>query len=402
MFEVELGHYLTYHHVTQDYFRRHKNKFDGLVIPLSVSIAFRQGTGGFVLTLGKQYSLDPRTPIFQADFERRFIRPTHAKMAAVHGPTVARIFPNRPLGPSDLSSPIKKDMATRILRFQKEFRRQSAEKVAKYAALLGEEPQADYGGPTFLIPPYFKSSSRSDPWYSTSLELARAGAEEKEDFRFAPVVHITQDFPERQFRSVADDYGDGTFDGLIVYMNDLQEYIAPAQVLRSYATLVRTLSELGKPLFGLFGGYFTLMVRKIGLGSFSNAVGYGEYRDSGYHAGGLPVRRYYIPKLHRYFTDVDAQSIMEIVNESWFRCGCTLCGRRRRITDLSPQELLDHFLNVRLLELEHARTNELGAILDELAQTFSRLQRYTALRMRPSHPYQHLQEWTDALRTFTA
>ena len=85
MFDIELGHYLTYHHVTQNFFRRHGDKFDGLIIPLSVATVFRHGTGGFVLTLKKQYAVDPRTPIFQADFERHNIRRSHEEMAVIHG-----------------------------------------------------------------------------------------------------------------------------------------------------------------------------------------------------------------------------------------------------------------------------------------------------------------------------
>ena len=148
---------------------------------------------------------------------------------------------------------------------------------------------------------------------TASLSLAKAAVGEKARYRLAPVLHITVDFPENEFRRMADDYADAGFDGLIVYVNDLQEYSAPSATLKKYANLVVLLQGLGKPLFGLFGGYFTLLLRKIGLGCFSNAVGYGEYRDSGYHQGGQAVRRYYIPKLHRYFTETDAETLLNIV-----------------------------------------------------------------------------------------
>ncbi len=396
MFDIELGHYLTYHHVTQNFFRRQRDKFDGLIVPLSVATVFKQGTGGFVLTLKKQYAIDPRTPIFQADFERHQIRPSHLEMAAVHGSSVERVFASRPLQPTDLTTPIITDMAKSVVTFQKEFSAQSAEKVEKYAKILGEDVEKDYSGPQFLLPPYFRSSSRSDPWYPISLSLASAAASEKEGYKLAAVIHLTSDFPESDFELLASDYADDNFDGLIIFINDLREYFAPQSVLTQYARLVEALRQTQKPLLGLFGGFFTLMLRKIGLGCFSNGVGYGESRNSGYHAGGQAVRRYYVPKLHRYFTDIEAQSIVDIVNEPWILCRCSMCEGSRRITDLTSQELLDHFLNIRFAELEHAQDNDLTSILDELDETSAMLSGNHLLIPR----YEHLLRWVATLRPY--
>jgi hypothetical protein len=282
------------------------------------------------------------------------------------------------------------------LSFQKEFAQQSAEKVDKYATLLGEEVQSQYAGPHFLIPPYFRSSGQNDPWYAVSLGLARASVREKQDYRLAPVLHITPGFPENEFQQLARDYDDHGFDGLILFVNDLQEYVAPATTLAKYARLVSLLRGQGKPLFGLFGGYFTLLLRKIGLGCFSNAVGYGEYRDSGYHVGGQAVKRYYIPKLHRYFTDTDAETLQNIVGARLFGCTCPACRRRRPLTDYTSQELLDHFLNTRLTEIQQAGASDLSDLLDQLDDTRETLENYPM----PFDPCSHLHRWVDALRPF--
>jgi hypothetical protein len=395
MFDCELGHYLTYHHVSQDFFRRHREKYDGLMIPLSVACVFRQGTGGFVLTLKKQYALDPRTPILQAHFDRQSLRRAHREIAEVHGSTVRQIIETRSLQPADVR-PIAEEMVASVLSFQKGFAQQSAEKVDKYAALLGEDPEPRYGGPHFLIPPYFRSNDRADPWYIVSLDLARAAVREKEGFRLAPVLHVTPGFPEGEIQPMAQDYDNDGFEGLIVYVNDLQEYVAPSVTLRKYASIVATLQELGKPLFGLFGGYFTLLLRKIGLGAFSNAVGYGEYRDSRYHQGGQAIRRYYVPGLHRYFTDTDAQTILNIVGGDDLRCGCAVCAGGRPLTDFTSQQLLDHFLNARQMEIQHAEGLPLPDLLGELDQTRGRLEDLPI----PFDRYSHLGQWVEALRGF--
>lgn len=397
MFNAGLGHYLTYHHPSQDFFRRHSGDFDGLMVPLSIATVFRQGTGGFVLTLKKPYAIDPRTPLFQADFERRFIRLAHEEMALVHGEPINLIFRSRPLQPADFGPTGIESTAREVLQFQKEFAQSSADKVDKYAALLGEAPQTSYSGPSFLIPPYFRTASQRDPWYQVSLALAVAGADQKEDFRLAPVIHLAQHFPQHDFVHLVTDYSNEAFDGLIVFINDLQEYVERSAVLESYARLVVALADTNKPLFGLFGGYYTLLLRKLGLGCFSNAVGYGEYRDSGYHAGGQAVRRYYVPALHRYLNDTEAQSILDVVNDGWVRCGCLVCAAGPRITDLSNQQLLDHFLNARVHELHQVADETLTGLLDQLTETSQRLARHPAI---PQERYNHLNEWVAALRTF--
>ncbi len=397
MFDNGLGHYLTYHHVSQSFFRTQQEKFDGLIIPLSVAAVFKQGTGGFVLTLKKPYAIDPRTPLFQADFDRSSIREAHMEMADIHGPMVMQVFPERPLEPPDFKDADLREVARLVLQFQKQFAETSNQKVEKYAKLLGEKVSKTYEPPEFLIPPYFRARSRRDPWYSVSLELARAGAKCKGDDRLTPVIHIMPSFPEEEFDGVAADYLDDAFDGLIVFVNNLKECEVPTEVLTNYARFVVTLRTNDRPLMGLFGGYFTLMLRKIGLGSFSNAVGYGEYRDSGYHEGGQAVRRYYIPRLHRYFTDIEAQSLLDIVNQGWFKCTCSVCSRKRSVTEFTSQELLDHFLNTRYSELEEARQSSLADLLDRLEDTVGRLSRQRGI---PLDRYEHLSRWVEALRPF--
>jgi hypothetical protein len=395
MFSTGLGHYLTYHHVSQNFFRTRQEKFDGLIIPLSVATVFRQGTGGFVLTLKKPYAIDPRTPLFQADFDRDSIRQAHMEMADVHGRMVMDVFPERPLTPADFKNTDIQEVAANVLQFQKQFAETSNHKVEKYAKLLGEKVGKTYEPPEFLIPPYFRARSYKDPWYSVSLRLARAAAEQKENNLLAPVIHVTKDFPEADLDIAAEDYLTDAFDGLIIFINNLREYEAPTEELKKYIRLVQVLHVGDKPLMGLFGGYFTLLLRKIGLGCFSNAVGYGEYRDSGYHEGGQAIRRYYVPRLHRYFTDIEAQSLVDIVNERSFKCNCPICSRKGSITEFTSQELLDHFLNARYAELEDAQRHSLADLLGQLDETAARLSKYRGIL--PDR-YNHLSRWTQALR----
>ena len=48
MMVAPFQHYLTYQHNVQSYFREHADKYEGVIVPLSIATAFPTGTYGFV------------------------------------------------------------------------------------------------------------------------------------------------------------------------------------------------------------------------------------------------------------------------------------------------------------------------------------------------------------------
>jgi predicted DNA-binding ribbon-helix-helix protein len=66
------------------------------------------------------------------------------------------------------------------------------------------------------------------------------------------------------------------------------------------------------------------------------------------------------------------------------------------LTDYTSQELLDHFLNTRLAEIEQAKNTDLSDLLDQLDETRRALENYRI----PFDACSHLREWADALRAF--
>ena len=315
MYGESVGQYLTYQHNTQAFFRDHKDKYDGVIVPLSIATAFRQGTGGFILTLNKAFAIDPRTPLFQASFSRDDLKRTHLAMAEIHGPSIAGVIEDRPVCPTDFAGDGLETTVEEVIRFQQTFAKTSAEKVKRYADLLGEPVEESYTGPAFLIPPYFLFDSTSGPWYELSLAAARHGSECAGDANVAAVAHFPVSLPEAEIEAVAEEYGGLPCAGLILYLNDFQEGRQVVENLSYYVRIVRLLAETGKPVMVLFGGYFAAMLWTQGLRVFSNGVGYGEYRDSGYHAGGQAWKRYYLPALHRYLQVADAEVGRELIHD---------------------------------------------------------------------------------------
>jgi len=403
MYGENAGQYLTYQHNTQAFFRDHREKYDGIIVPLSIATAFRHGTGGFILTLKKPFAIDPRTPLFQARFSRDDLRPTHLAMAEIHGSAVADVIEDRELRPGDFSAGSLEEMVEGVVEFQQTFAETSKEKVGRYARLLGESPEDSYEGPAFIIPPYFIFEDTSDPWYDVSLRAARHGSECAGGDDVAAVMHFPISLPEAEMGDVVEEYAHLPCQGLILYVNIFQEGQQAVADLSYYVRIVRLLAETGKPVMALFGGYFTAILRTQGLRVFSNGVGYGEYRDSGYHAGGQAWKRYYLPALHRYLPVLDAEAVLDLLpddSDLWLttplidealEAGGSLHG-------LDQATLLSHFMECRDQELQNIREQDINELREELENTADVFDDVPLLGDMGRH-HDHLSRWLEALES---
>src|SRR3569832_1067312 len=110
---TEFRHYLTYQHNVQRYFREHADKYQGVIVPLSIATAFPSGTYGFIRALchrhkDKHYAIDPRDALFQHKWNREAnVRDPHKRMVDALGGPFKEHGLERALTPSDF-----KDAAT--------------------------------------------------------------------------------------------------------------------------------------------------------------------------------------------------------------------------------------------------------------------------------------------------
>src|SRR6185436_11400325 len=84
-----------------------------------------------------------------------------------------------------------------------------------------------------------------------------------------------------------------------LYPNSFKEHEAPLDELRRYRSAIGECVREHVAPFSLFGGYYAILLGTFGLKGFANGIGYGEWRDSGYHRGGTAILRIYLPRLHR-------------------------------------------------------------------------------------------------------
>jgi len=249
-------------------------------------------------------------------------------------------------------------------------------KLKKYKKLLGLSELAELGAPQFLIPPYFLFEHHGDDWYRVSLACLKAAASIQPEIPLRPVMHFKDWLAPQEWRRIIDDVTALGVPGMWMYPDNFKEHDQLEDSLSAYRWAVATTQERGLRGHILFGGYFAMLMHYFGLMGFSNGIGYGEWRHSGYHRGGTALNRIYVLKLHRYLDPPAAQHIIE-VDPEYFASDSELLsecvGIGRGLSDLTLSECLDHFMECRLSEMTFVNTSPLEEAAAELEATVAHL-----------------------------
>src|SRR5207244_3121757 len=106
----------------------------------------------------------------------------------------------------------------------------------------------------------------------------------------------------------------------------------------------------GQNLFGLYGGFFSVLLAGIGLDGSCHGIGYGEYRHwPELPRSGPPPARYYLPRVHRYVSQDLAYELWRR-NESLTACHCAICNGGPPLLDY--HDLMKHSVLVRQSEID--------------------------------------------------
>lgn len=402
---MDIEQYITYQHNVQRFFREHPEKYAGVIIPLSIATSFPTGTYGFIRALcskhNHKYAIDPRTPLFQRKWDRKYVRPPHKKMARIMGDAFETKGLSSPLKPDDFSivSTVR-HITENCLTFQMNFkaREEDARKIKKYQKLLGILELNDLEDPQFLIPPYFLFKEVGDEWYDIDIKCIEHAIEMKLDVPIQPILHFTK-WPEvKSWRSVLKTLKDRNIDACWLYPDFYEEHKKDLTSLKNYRAIVESTTSEGVKPYVLFGGYYAILMRYYGLCGFGNGIGYGEWRGSGYHRGGTAMTRVYILKLHRYLDAPEAQNIINkdseyFAEDTELLSECVSTGRR--LTDLTLVECLDHFMECRYAEMEFVTKNPISAALKELEETREHLEKIGTQEMQKYGT--SLNKWQEAL-----
>lgn len=385
--------------------------FDILTVPSTIASYYADATAAFVLSSGLEYMVEPRTPLFQ-DILRE-PRASHFTLASVMGDTVNAYVDENRETKGGINFPVEfysddvcAEVVASMVNFQREYGGRSKDvgtKLDRYRELLEKAtggsriigPSDETRGPTYVLCPYFAVQSFSDAWWSVMRRIWNAAQQIDNPAEILPVVAMSS---ASALPHAISSVPDGLSSRVFFWIPGFDERLASLDKLNGLKEAVSDLSTTHE-LMNLYGGYFSVLLGKLGLDGFNNGLGYSESRewptlDS---TGAAPVR-YYVGRLHAYLSQATATAIVE--RDSAFACDCSVCEGERLPEDLSYHELKKHFALARGWEIEQSeRTSleDLCSILRDTAERCKRLKLHLPSNLRV--PTGHLSRCADALES---
>lgn len=389
-------HFVSYGASDQYTIRELREYYDGILVPGTVAAYQSEGTAGFVLTLsaGREstpYVIDPRFPLFQQALPNP--KESHKTLARVLGDEqlVTSVSPH----PDQFTPGRIAAIAESWVRFNLTYQQEQSGKFRKYADRLGEQLRvADASGPQRILAPYFAVAGTGDPWYEKSLALYEATHQAAGE-----QIEVTRVLAAQSVDGLAELIADGNCDDVCIWVSRLDELKVSPGELVDYGSAIALLHGSERRSFALYGGFFAVLLSAIGLGGHSHGIGYGENRHwEELPKSGPPPARYYLPTVHRYVRQEDAERL-------WRTDRALVAGH----SDASPASLTYHELMVHSVK---SRVEELNAFcklrlddsiryLDDQARDFRErvtLSGDPLLIRKLGQMTEHLPRWLRALR----
>ena len=247
--------------------------------------------------------------------------------------------------------------------------------IAKYARLLGR-PVDGALVPSRLVAPYAAIDAWDGPAFEDQVELnASALRERVAGEKLWAVLAITSSEGPVPSSTARTRLQLASFDGIGLWLGGLDEYTAPVATLAQYRRLV---TQLERPVWVLFGGYFSLLLARDGVEDVSHGVFYTESKlVRGAVGSGPAPDRYYIPRLHRFYDPARAFAVIRLLPD--YACDCPHCGDIQELEaslvaagrDTTQriawtQRLQRHFLTTRANEVSNVARTDIRVQLAEL------------------------------------
>lgn len=254
----------------------------------------------------------------------------------------------------------------------------------EYTKILGKKTEAPV--PLFLTTPYFYFTSIDDPWYEISIKIAKQSIKLKGKHKLYVILCFSKELlcHEDYIEKVVKDYNG--FDGYLIWISDFDEKIVSEEYLSGLKIFVNKLSKSKKPIFTVYGEFFSLLLSKLGLTGYSRGICYGDSKSvDAYVTGGRPPRRYYLNLLHIKLSESIARTFFS--DNPGLLCKCKICSevlRKVRSTENVKKigeffdnidfikEAKQHFMVMHTKEIDTISKNSLETLKKELEQEYEK------------------------------
>lgn len=327
-----------------------RGTYQGVVINANMAAHAPAGLAAFLLekTAGMRYIVDPLTHAFQHDPEVICDEEGQPKaaiksLADFYGDPIAKYVGKRPVLPKYFESDeVLRAFTENCVKFQRDHLKRYMEEndAAKYL------DDGECSPPYAVVAPYFYLTETS---YEDWLPVVVRAAQFAKNFVAAgtkvfssAVVSQGILVSEEARAEVAKAFAKAPLDGLIFWADNLDEQTASRLELKGMLDLVARLRNGKREVINLHGGFFSILAAgALGGGKLFTGVThgpeFGEFRGVVPVGGGIPIARYYVPRMHARMRYRDAQRIFNELG--WLKDAATFhdkvcqCDECRSVID---------------------------------------------------------------------
>lgn len=289
----------------------------------------------------KGYFIDPITYAFQgkidllwskskANGEEKLKKSVKKLIEAYKYPST-KAETKTPINVNDFNDAIISDFCNNVLSFQYNlvYDHINQNDLQKYLDYISPEQSKNLPQlrPKFLIAPYFyldPNSSDFAGWLDLNIEfLKNAVLKSIESYSSIDVfgqivinksVLLNDDLIEQ----ITEAYSGIDCAGFTIWIDDLNEHEASKEELSGFVTFLKKMkSKTLKPIFNMYGGYFSILLAHKDLqllSGVSHGLEYGESRKVYPVGGGIPVSKYYYYPLHQRIDFTKAFYLLEFAH----------------------------------------------------------------------------------------
>lgn len=401
-----------------------KEEYKGVIINANMAAHAPAGMATFLLenTPEQKYIIDPLTHAFQHDpsviktgdqGEIR-IKKSIAKLVQQYGNPITQKAGITPVLPGDFNNDnILNEFVKNCIEFQKNILSlpMNDSDTAKY--FDDEEIETQFTPYALVVPYFYLKETNIDKWLPIMGRAAQFAVSEYNNEKIFIEIVIEKGvlLNKNSINHIFEAFNIEQIAGVIIWVDAFDEHDASIYHLKGLLHLVRKFRNLNKEVINLHGSYFSIIAgsEKLGNPAFSGVAHgpqYGESRPVVPVGGGLPVAKYYIPKLHArvnykkavkhfyrkgllknteaFYSNVcDCKTCKDTINgdinnfasfgESFERLDKRGHPREYQKPD-SKKLCLEHYLNRKSIEYKFASNGTEKDIFDELNKGFEEYQ----------------------------
>lgn len=305
---------------------------------------------------GKPFLIDPMTHVFQHALthllrdsnrpptEINPLKRTWVKLAGAYGDVFSSALKSfHPIVPGDFAAEAVVDsVAERVAQFQgttlqAAFDAGPDHDLLEFALVGpggGDAGSAPMTPAAVVAPYFFVADTETAEWLDVNRRLAIA-ARSAVPGRPVFVEVVVEGRQTQQFYDqVARTYQGISTDGFLLWVDRFVEAEATEVDLESYVALLKQLGRI-KPVTILHGGYLAIVLGRfpqLAVAGVCHGMEYGEDRGVVPAGGGLPMAKFYHPKLHRRLSLADCIPVVApyLTSADHYRafvCDCAECEK---------------------------------------------------------------------------